>query len=270
MNLHGGDTLWRCMCSDARRAFMGGGFWLCILLTMLSQLLPISKELGIPADVMYYYRLSAETGSMQWLMPCIAAIAYAQAFFTDTHTRFSRMLLLRCSRRVYIFSKLVICQATACCAVMLGMFLFLCYLSIGRTFMEYRNNAVSLQWALSSFGELLTQGRPYLFVFAQITLRGMGAALWATASLAVSAYIPNRFMILLSPVILYYAWEHLDAFIASHFVQGYPGVRYLELGITHFMQPTQALVNSAGVLVPLTLMWSLVFAIGAQRRLCHG
>ena len=257
--------------SDLHRSLFSGGFVLCVLSVFLVQVQPIAADMMLEgATVIYLYRLSAETGSMQWIMPCVAAIVYSTSFYVDWHTRYHRMMLTRGERRSYIVSKLIVCQLASFVAVFLGMAVFIGFLCVRFPLADYAKGGDVIAWAESSFGQLLLDGKPYLFMLAQCLMRGLGAALWGTAALAVSAFIQNRFVILLSPIILYYVWEYIDAYLARTLFPGYRGVRYLELGITNYLSPIDALFHTAGVLILMLAIWSGVFAFGSGRRLQNG
>jgi len=255
--------------SDARRAFGGSGFWICILVTALVQWNTIGTEFSYDeaqlTSAVHLFRLSAEVGTMQWLMPCVAAMAYSTAFFGEWNSRYCRMTLIRGNETCYAISKLIVCAGAAFLAVFLGMLLFVGALSVFCPFSQ----ASDAQWLPCSFGNWLNEGKPQLMVFAQCVVRGMGAALWAVAALAVSALFPNRFVILLFPILLYYAWEHADGWIWANF-NGFITLRYLELSNTKLMSPARAFLRAILTFGTFTLLWAVAFRAGLRWRLRNG
>ena len=255
--------------SDIHRVLGGGGFWLCIAITVIAQWITIGNEFSMEdaqlTSVVYLFRFSAEIGSLQWLMPCVAAIAYSTAFYGEWHTRYCTMTLIRGNETHYALSKLIVCAGAAFFAVLFGMLLFVGSLSICFPFAQANDE----QWLPCSFGYWLSGGKPLQMILAQCLVRGMGAALWAVAALAISSLFPNRFVILLFPILLYYMIEHVDGWIWANF-KDYITLRYLELSNTKLLAPANAFLRAFATFGSFTLLWAGVFWAGLRWRLRNG
>ncbi|MDO4546866.1 MAG: hypothetical protein Q4D04_02075 [Clostridia bacterium] len=150
------------------------------------------------------------------------------------------------------------------------MLIFIGLVSLKFPIADYGPESSVSQWAASSFGKWALEGKPMLFLLAQSIVRALGAAMWATSALAISPFLRSRFLIVLAPTVFYYLWEYLDAYYVIWTGSKYPGIRYIELGITNYIEPMQAFIKTICVLIPFTLFWSIVYFIVASRRLRNG
>lgn len=154
-----------------------------------------------PQSYLYYISGVHTFGSFDLFAPVIAAAPCSATFYNDFGSGYCKFILPRTSRIKYLLSKIFTCGVTGGLAVFLPNFILFIYLFAfgkphssdmnilqGSTLgaIEYTNNGLNVMIIL-----LLLS---FLFGFA-----------WSLIGLAVSAFIPNKYVALVAPFLTYFA-----------------------------------------------------------------
>jgi hypothetical protein len=88
--------------------------------------------------------------------------------------------------------------------------MFIAFMSLKMPLMPVDN----LQnYVIPPFASLAYSTFPILYLLARATIFSQSAAFWAVAGLAASAYLPNRFVAIATPVIASYLIEEVASFL---------------------------------------------------------
>ena len=231
---------------DLRRAILAKSFFLAILLFLAWQFLNCT---GIMPSTFFWsnssivyvlaYALTDGAAFAVQLLP-IGAVPYAWSFLQDRESGFETQAVERVGARAYGVAKVVSTGLSAFLAAAVAIVLFIAILYLGGM-AEFPHHPLdnSLYYSLATeFGVL-----PYYL--AHIVLAGLGAALAAVFALTVSAFVHNAYVALLSPLLVFYAYQILLGFI--------PNSRLFSLDSILFGQP----LPNAG----LSLLWAVVYLL---------
>ncbi len=174
------------------------GYWLLLCIN-----LPINPW---PADAAYYFSLSYKYGFYIFFYLC-AAIPYATSFLSDVDQNNFQPILRRVSLPTYSLSKCITTALSGSLAVVAATGLFVLYLLVrfpGQ--MDYTQS-------YSGWDSLLLSGSPFVYYAAKAGMTAMLGGSFAVIALAVSTRIRNSFVVLATPVLLYYALNQIPVWI---------------------------------------------------------
>lgn len=197
--------------SVMQRIFLSKGFWGAAAGIAGMNLLGVYQEVSVigngQTSVLYLYEFSNYVNF--WVLYLLfAAIPGASLFCIDWENRFFRASIIRCSKRIYGAATACACFISSMLVVLLGEWLFLFVLRIPYPFyLEQDAIAFGLDTSVFSIfmGEFEILG---YFLFGTF-VKAFCAGFFAMFSLWLSTKIPNIFVALTSPVILYFLWENL-------------------------------------------------------------
>ncbi len=161
--------------------------------------------LEIPADtgfIDFAYVMSyvVNLSYFVYLYVFLASVPYVTSFCGDQNCQYIKPMVVRCGVRRYCVSKILGCALSAYLVIMVGLLL-----TSGLVLLRYPMfNGYSYDLLTPPFNELAHGPVPMLYFIFQYSCLGMNGALWAVVGLTVSAWLPNRFVALASPLFFYY------------------------------------------------------------------
>jgi hypothetical protein len=158
-------------------------------------------------DVISLLRLLFGLSLFKKVLVIFAAAPFVSSFCGDWNTQYIRFLVARCGVFRYVASKVVVCFLSSLAVVFLGLLLFVLGLL---PFTPLTPDDLT-PLAGPPFGMFLTDGLPVLYLLVLCFLFALGNSFWAVCGLTVSAYIPNRFVAILSPFLLSYILEEITS-----------------------------------------------------------
>ena len=173
------------------------------------------------------------------LLP-IGAVPYAWSFLQDRESGFETQAVERVGARAYGVAKVVSTGLSAFLAAAVAIVLFIAILYLGGM-AEFPHHPLDN----SQYYSLATEFGVLPYYLAHIVLAGLGAALAAVFALTVSAFVHNAYVALLSPLLVFYAYQILLGFI--------PNSRLFSLQLILFEQP----LPDAG----FSLLWAVVYLL---------
>lgn len=235
----------------------------CVGLAIVS-FLSVSEEIinNGSGSVYTYYTL-------YWYQPfyilylLFSVIPGAVSFCIDWNTKHFRSVLLRSNKRIYAFSKTSACFIAGFLTTFIGQGLFL--LALGIKFPYFIDNGNSTSGGI--YTTLMNEQNIGVYFLIRILLQAMAAGFFAVFSLWLSTKITNYFVVLASPIILYYFIDNL----------------FVALWLPTWFMPakiSQGLVKGNGILeivlycmcyfLLLGIMFSIAFYLSSKRRFEHG
>ncbi len=251
---------------DARRAFFSWGFLISIVGILLTYLIGLNDQWGFMKDAFYGFDIM-HVKSPRMLLLVLGALPYAMSFCSDWRNQYIRPSAIRTSPGKYAASKITACSLSAFCAVFIAELVLVLVLLTQHPLVDAGKS--SLQgYQMGPFADVIASGQYFLFVLIQICIEGFLCALFAVAALWVSVYIPNIFVVLASPVLMYY---FLINFIGN--VLRLPGlmqINYIYNGNCKVGGSLTSFLYPLGVTIALCALLGALFVKGVKRRLSDG
>lgn len=160
--------------------------------------------------VAYYFDLLLGLSMSKKLITLCSALPGVALFCGDWSCQYIRPVVIRSGVKAYIRSRCLTCFLSAFATSFLGMTLFIACLSTKMSVFNLQNmeDQVSPPFAVLAYSPL-----PVLYIFAHIFVFSLAMALWAMVGLALSAYVPNRFVAVATPVVASYLVEELTGLL---------------------------------------------------------
>lgn len=140
--------------------------------------------------------------SLYLLMPILAAMPYADSYYTDLNDHYMRLVTTRVSKGRYLLAKTAAVFLTGSLSftfiLVLNFIIVSSFLPL--VFPQFTDGTYTVG-ANSMWGELFYES-PFRYIVLYTILNFMFAGLFAVFSLAVSAWATHRFMALLAPFVL--------------------------------------------------------------------
>lgn len=201
----------RTLGAELRRALRGASFWVAVLAVFLwMNANTIDIWNATPKEyinVLFDLPVALFNNNLfrAMLLP-IATLPFAWSYIQDRESGFHAQAIARVGRRAYVFGKSLSAAVTAFLAVLLGGILFvLGFYALGSsTYPPHPIRGFVNYWEIGMEAGII----PYILVW--LSIAGSAAALAAVFSLMASAWLPNRFVALLAPLIGCYTWEILN------------------------------------------------------------
>lgn len=197
----------------------------------------------------------------------IAAITYSASFCVDWDNDFIKSTLIRTSVTKYSFSKIIACFISSFLAIAFGCGIFLLFHSLSIPLTTPTEIDSITNGLHGPFENLVLSGNYISYFLIKITIASSYFALYAVATLYVSTYITNVFVVYATPLILHYLIINLNGIIK-------PPV------FLNFIGLIRGSVDAGGILlsflyamsfpVILSLLLGLLFKFRIGRRLEDG
>lgn len=196
----------RCFSSDLHRAILSPRF--CIGVVGYGLLLCLNLPVDPwPKDPAYLFSVSYKFGFYIFFYLC-AAIPSATAFLSDIDHNYLQAILKRISVRTYSISKCLSVMLSGMLAVILATGIFGVYL-----FVRF-SSAEAVAQSYSGWDRLISDGKPVLYFIVKAGMTATIGGLFSVIALNVSTVIRNSFVVLATPVLLYYAWNELATLLS--------------------------------------------------------
>jgi len=199
---------------DLLRAFLSYKMLLAILGVFLFCLISIYQYVQVhlleQASSVYFLNLLMGLSMFKKVLAILAAVPFVVSFCNDWNTQYIRFVVFRSGLKRYAWSKITVCFLSSFIATFFGLLLFLFFLGIFLPIFPVdpliRGDIVN-----TPFGELSVGSFSILYPIARIFVFALGNSFWVVCGLALTAYLPNRFVALLSPFIFSYLLEEITA-----------------------------------------------------------
>ena len=191
------------LCSK-RFLFTVGGMLVLSLCSLINEMK------SIPNASVYYFYMVYFYYPMWMVAFVFASIPGAISFCIDWNTRVYRMKLIRCGKRNYIFSKIIITWVTAFLAVAFSQMIMLVLLACGSpVFSNGDGNALHG----GIYQAYLSTNGIWLYFISKVFFQSVGVAFFAIFALWISAKITDALVVVTAPIIGYYLIDNISIWL---------------------------------------------------------
>lgn len=246
---------------ELKRYIISPIFAVAVLAGLAIMVYPIFDSLKAifirPQSYLYYINGVHTFGSFDLFAPVIAAAPCSAAFYNDFGSGYCKFILPRTSRIKYLLSKVFICGITGGLAVFLPNFILFVYLlTFGK---PHSSDMNILQGSILGGIEYANNGLNVIMIL--LLLSFLFGSAWSLIGLTVSAFIPNKYVALVAPFMIYFAMSTTlsltdDSLVFSPINMLYPN--YSQIPSVSFCFIYQLI---------LIVMSAVIFIIRAYRRL---
>lgn len=217
-------------------------------------------DYGQYGSVYYYLDLFIGLTMFKKLVVLFAAVPYSASFCSDWNCQYIKPIVIRSGLRKYILSKITTCFITAFLVVFLGVMLFSVLLSLRIPIYPDTNLE---NYIKRPFEPLFYSPLPILYLIIRVFVFSLASALWSVLGLSISAYIPNRFVAIATPVIASYLLEE-----ASQFLPVWLNIYLLTRADNVINKgPLISFLYFCIIFASLAALAGLIFAYQAERRI---
>lgn len=200
--------------SDYKRIFSSPKIYLSVLGVALLCYISTQKYIHGGEDIYYILDLLIGLSVFKKLIVIFAAVPCVTGFYDDWKHQYIKNLVVRTGKKNYMLSKIIVCVTISFLVVFIGILLFLCGLIITGTDYSgiYRSGALN---EVMPYGVLLYQNS-FWYVCTIVSIYALSMSVWVMSGLMISAYIPNSFVAVCSPLIFSYLLEEITAFFPTY------------------------------------------------------
>lgn len=220
-----------------------------------------SSDVCTEFDTEFYFTMIPK------IVVLISSFPVITSFCADWNTQYIRSVVGRTGIKRYLRHKVLFCIFGTFISAFISLWLFTFYLQTKMP-MITPSGAENLS-RVHPFGELAAAS-PYIFQFLKITCFSIYCSFWSVVGLAVSAYIPNRFVVFVMPFVIYYISENIFNNKAVEALPTFLHIPYLGLAaVTHplFGNPVIDIMYILALFLALSFWVGGIFIKGAKRRI---
>jgi len=251
---------------DRRRAF-GLWFWIAIAAHLVMYFNDVSFfVLESHGDALMTFSLSRSMGMLTYVAPLFSALPFAAGFCADWNSGFAGAAAMRSGNRRYMLSKVLACALSGGLVPAIATLLFIILLNL--RFPTDPELMRSFAYG-DPFNLVLNMGAPIglgFYYAGMVLMQFMAGTCWAMSGLMFSAFMPNVLLTLCVPLATYrlsleiYYWFELPYWLNLPLLQD----------CTVEMNYVLTLLTGLFVFGTVTLIFAIVFAVRATRRLTYG
>lgn len=187
--------------ADLRRGFFSWGFYAAILLSFISLLISFFSNDNYYDSFFYAYSQNFRS-VFSYTAPIIAILPFNGIYHDESKSGFIRFVILRTSRRKYIFSKIFSSMLTSFSAMFTGTALF----GLFCRFLPATLSPFGIQTDAENYSlweKLEVNGGFFLALFISCLMLGLFSAVWSIAGLATSAMVSSKFFSFVLPFMIF-------------------------------------------------------------------
>lgn len=206
-------------------------------------------------------------GTLPRIVILISTLPVITSFCTDWNTQYVRSVAGRAGVERYLRHKILYCIAGTFITAFISLWLFTFFLRT-RMPMITPMGAEELS-GIYPFGVIVADA-PYLYQLCKIICFSAYCSVWAVVGLAISAYIPNRFLVFTSPFTLCYILEIIfnnKIVLVTPLFLHIPYLALATMTSPLFGNPVIDLLYIVLLFFGLSLLAGKVFFRGAKRRI---
>ncbi|MCJ7840058.1 hypothetical protein MUB24_03850 [Lederbergia sp. NSJ-179] len=190
--------------TDLKRGILSIPFLFSAFGVALAIFLSVSGQIGFTSDVLSLLEVGISgSGSIFLIIGILPLIPFATSFASEWEQRATSFWIVRTGIRNYSVSKILISGLSGFLVSSVGMLLFMI---IMRMKLPLFSNVISTG---SPYVTLLENDMPIRYLIYFIAHFSLGSVLFAVAGLWISTYIPNKFVAIASPLVLYFVAHRL-------------------------------------------------------------
>lgn len=201
---------------DFRRSIINPLLLFMIILTASFFILSGYEELVLYApqiqhiDTLHFFDFLRNVGVFETMIIICCVIPYGTSFCTDYSTSYLKLLKVRTGENKYIHSRMFFVFFSGALGIFIGIILFILIILFKYPLVDVNGGAyqsILIRASLQplAFEELLLNGDYVSYFLFNILVISLICGLWSTIGLLISSIIPNPFVTIFSPYILYFS-----------------------------------------------------------------
>jgi len=237
------------MCSCA-------AFAICSIVGILDEIVMLSDSSVFYLYTVYFYYPF-------WILCLLFSVIPAiTGFFSEWENCYYRCLVMRTGKKAYAITKMISCFVSSACVVAVGQGLFILALCArGPVFLPTDIDTLS-----GSIYEGLINGTDiWQYFVIRILLQAFGAGFFSVFALFIATKLENIFVVLASPIILYYLIENLSALFK---LSGFLSIPKLLKGASDIKGGPWLVLLYAGIFfISITVAVGIAYYFSLKRRM---
>lgn len=210
------------------------------------------------SDVIGEMYLLINLDSFRKIMPIFGALPFAANFAEEWKNGVTVSCVSRCGAAKYAVSNVVMCFACALFSVFLPMILFAWLYSfgiplIGSNYDSFINNV--------PFGFFIKHNMPFMYIVVESFIFAECGAMWAVVGLMISAFFPNKYIAVVTPLVAGYVIERITINFPDMF-----NLWYISVSTLHWESLWGQIAYSVLFLLLLAAICGVIFGITVKRR----
>lgn len=183
---------------DLKRAILSVRFLFCVVAIALVMLFSSSGVFLSASDSLGLLGFSLSgTGSIILILGILPLFPFSTNFSYEWEQKISRFWMIRTGITNYSLSKITVSAISGFLTTVLGFILFIFITLVKHPFFQHVSTG-------DAYAVLLENNQPIKYFFYFITHYSLTSALFAVVALWVSSYIPNPFVAVSVPFVLYF------------------------------------------------------------------
>jgi hypothetical protein len=192
----------------------------------------------------------------------MCAVASSGSFIEDVDKKYYNFVIARSGKDLYIMAKFLAVVIAGGLVLALGELLYILLLCL--KFPLVAENSAMVENAMNSTSsyllELLRNGQYIAYFAVYILLSFLFGALWSAVGLAISSYIPNKFIAAFSPYIVFQ--------INDIFIHDWHGRTIVMFRGNYALRTfEESMIYAIGFFALLIFLCGILFKIGIMRRI---
>lgn len=155
--------------------------------------------------VMSRIDLFLDLDAFRKLTVIFAAVPFTANFADEWKNNVTTFCVSRRGIKKYAASNVLLCAVTSFLAVFLGIMLYMLVMSV---FTEFDRQDLNIHSGFP-YCEFLNNGPRWLYPVIRIFVFSVSASMWCVMGLMLSAFIPNKYVAVCSPVVASYVVERI-------------------------------------------------------------
>jgi hypothetical protein len=201
------NSFFGCLRMDLRRAFLSRSFLLSTLgMAAVYLYIVFSELITVHSGSVYYLNMCMDSSDFSMLALLFCAVPYATSFCEDWNNQFVRPSCIRSGPGKYCASKIFVCAFSGGGTIVLAHILV--WLILALKFPLFKVGDHSGDFVL--LHSVLQGGHIVSFFICDLILMLLLYALLATIAFFISIHVPNIFVTLVSPLIIYCFLENFS------------------------------------------------------------
>lgn len=251
---------------ELKNALCSKRFLITIVGMMFLSLCSLINEMKSFPDASVYYFYMVYFYYPMWMIAFVLApIPGATSFCIDWNTRVYRMKVIRCGKKNYILSKIIITWVTAFLTVAFSQILMLVLLASCKPLFLDGDGSVLQGGIYQAY--LNTSGIGIYFI-SKVFFQSVGVAFLAVVALWISTKITDTLVVVTAPIIGYYLIDNITIWLK---LPGYLSIPRLIKGKIEIVKGIgYTWLYVGGIFGGLTFLFSWLFFKNCKRRLENG
>lgn len=210
------------------------------------------------SDVLGEMYLLINLDSFRKIMPIFGALPFAANFAEEWKNGVTISCVSRCGTAKYAASNVVVCFLSALFSIFLPMILFAWFYSfsiplIGSNLDSFINDV--------PYGFFIRHNMPFMYIAAESFIFAECGAMWAVMGLMMSAFFPNKYIAIFTPLVAGYVIERITINFPKMF-----NLWYISVSNLRWESLWGQIAYSVLFLALLAAICGVIFGVTVKRR----